>query len=231
MMHTVLLHLPDDILLVFLICILFLVINIMAGDQFTSGFVGVNPNSKIPTAVDLSGPNGQQVNLFESGSIVLYFAEKFNKFIPSDPSKRAECLNWVFWQMGGQGPMTGNFGHFMVYAPPDKLETRDYGVARYGMEVQRLCSVLDKHLEGKTFMVNEEYTIADIICFPWFHQLKVGYKHASGATAASVLSVEQYKNAVAWADRISERPAVKRGLLVCSGGFGKPWLEKPVEEK
>ena len=192
--------------------------------------MSINPNSKIPAAVDLDGPNGERVNLFESASIVLYFAEKYNRFIPADPVKRAEVFNWVFWQMGGLGPMCGNFGHFMVYAPEDKVETRDYGVARYGMEVQRLCSVLDKHLEGRTFLVGDEYSIADMVSYPWFHALRIGYKHPSGIVANDLLSIDQYKNAIAWADRIAERPAVKRGLLVCSGGVGKPWLEKPAEK-
>lgn len=207
-----------------------LVINIGVGDQFTSGFVAVNPNSKIPAAVDLNGPGGKAVDLFESASIMLYFAEKTGRFIPSDPATRAECMNWLFWQMGGLGPMCGNFGHFMVYAPDDKVETRDYGVARYGMEVQRLCSVLDQHLSTRNYLVGEEYSIADMASFPWFNQLRIGYKHSSGITAKDFLSIDQYKHANAWADRIAERPAVKRGLLVCSGGVGKPWEVKTDEK-
>eukprot|EP01034_Spumella_vulgaris_P024319 gene24319-30641_t len=203
------------------------VINIGIGDQFTSGFVGVNPNSKIPAAVDREGPDGLPVNLFESGSMVMYFAEKYKQFYPTDPRLRTEVLNWVMWQMAGQGPMTGNFGHFMVYAPADKLETRDYGVARYGMEVQRLCSVLDRHLEGRTYMVGEEYSIADIMIYPWFNQLLVGYGHPSGISANDFLTVSQYSNAIAWAARIGARPAVQRGMTVCKwGGVAKPWLEK-----
>ncbi len=121
----------------------------LAGQQFSQGFYDVNPNSKIPAAVDNSGSrNGlPEVRLFESGSIAMYLAEKHGRFIPRDPVRRAECLSWVFWQVGGQGPMVGNFGHFMVYAPPNANEARSYGVARYGMEVQRLCSVLDLHLQ------------------------------------------------------------------------------------
>jgi len=206
------------------------VINIGTGDQFTSGFVSVNPNSKIPAAVDKQGPDGQPISLFESGSIVWYFAEKFNRFLPTNPRHRTECMNWVFWQMGGQGPMGGNFGHFMVYAPADKVETRNYGVARYGMEVQRLCSVLDRHLEGRTYMVGEEYSVADIMIYPWFNQLLVGYAHASGVTANDFLTMSQYTNANAWAKRISERPAVQRGMTVCKwGGVAKPWLEEKKE--
>jgi len=207
----------------------FAVINIGKGDQFTSGFVAVNPNSKIPALVDRDGPGGQPIELFESGSINLYLAEKYNQFIPSDLRLRAEVLNWIFWQMGGQGPMTGNFGHFFVYAPPDKLETRNYGVARYGMEVQRLWSVLDRHLEGKTYLVGEEYTLADIVCFPWAHMLRLAYKHESGIKAGDFLSIEQYKNVGAWIERILVRPAVVRGLSVCNwDGVAKPWL---VEKK
>ncbi len=208
-----------------------LVINIGSGDQFTSGFVSVNPNSKIPAMVDKEGPDGQPINLFESGSIVLYLAEKHGRFIPKDPRLRFEAMNWVFWQMGGQGPFTGQFGHFMVYAPADKCETRDYGTARYGMEVQRLCDVLNQHLATREYMVGDEYSIADIMIFPWFNQLQIGYKHTSGIAAADFLSVDKYTNVVAWAKRISERPAVQRGLQVCHWSNGaKPWLEKKEDE-
>lgn len=204
-----------------------LAINIGKGDQFTSGFVEVNPNSKIPAAVDRDGPGGQPINLFESASIVLYLAEKYQRFIPTDPRLKAEMFNWVFWQMGGQGPNTGAYGHFMVYAPGDKKETRDYGVARYGMEVQRLCSVLDRHLAGRTYIVGEEYSIADMIIYPWFRQLTIGYKHTSGIGANEFLSVDQYKNIHAWAERVGARPAVQRGITVNAFGKApKPWLEE-----
>jgi len=188
----------------------------LSGDQFTSGFVGVNPNSKIPAAIDKEGPGGTPIHLFESGSILLYLAEKHNRFLPTDKRLRQEVLNWLFWQVGGQGPMTGNFGHFMVYAPPDKKDARSYGTARYGMEVQRLCSVLETHLATRKYMVGEEYTIADMAIFPWFNHLRVGYKHKSGIGAAEFLSVDKYVHANAWADRILERPAVKKGITVCS---------------
>uniref|UniRef100_A0A6B2LER2 Glutathione S-transferase n=1 Tax=Arcella intermedia TaxID=1963864 RepID=A0A6B2LER2_9EUKA len=206
------------------------VINIMTGDQFTSGFVSVNPNSKIPAAVDKEVLNdkGEPLKLFESGSIMLYLADKHKRFIPSDAAHRAEVLNWLFWQMAGQGPMAGNFGHFMVYAPDDKVEARNYGVSRYGMETQRLLSVLDLHLKGRMWMVGEEYTIADMAIFPWVNQLRTGYKHKSGIGAAEFLSVESYGNVIAWANRIAERPAVQRGLTVCTGGKAKPWLEAKV---
>jgi GSH-dependent disulfide-bond oxidoreductase len=131
--------------------------------------------------------------------------------------------------MGGQGPMTGNFGHFFVYAPAGKIETRDYGVARYGMEVMRLSDVLDKHLEGKTYLVGEEYTIADMMCFCWYYQLK-NYKHVSTINAEDYLGMQRYTNCNAWAERIAARPAVQRGLLVCSGGVGKPWLVPATKE-
>jgi len=200
--------------------------NIMNSDQFSSGFVGVNLNSKIPALVDKDTSDGKPLNLFESASIVWYLAEKYNKFLPSDVRLRAEVRNWVFWQMAGQGPMYGNFGHFFVYAPPNAKAARDYGVARYGMEVQRLCSVLELHLTNRTYLVGEEYTIADVICFPWFRQLRVGYNHKSGITASKFLSIEEkYPHVVAWADRIGAREAVVRGLQVCSEGKGKPWLE------
>jgi GST-like protein len=208
-----------------------IVINIGTGEQFTSGFVGVNPNSKIPALMDKEGPDGQPINVFESASIVIYLAEKYNRFLPSNPRHKTECYNWIFWQMGGFGPFCGQFGHFMVYAPADKVETRDYGVARYGMEVQRLCSVLDQHLAKNSYLVNDEYTIADIIVFPWFYQLMNGYKHPSGVAARDFLSIDQYTNAVAWAKKIAERPAVQRGLTVTSfNGVAKPWLQKKDEE-
>lgn len=204
-------------------------INIGKGDQFTSGFVSVNPNSKIPAMTDKDGPGGSPINVFESASIMIYLAEKYGRFIPNDFRARTEVMNWLFWQMGGLGPMCGNFGHFMVYAPGDKIETRDYGAARYGMEVQRLLSVLDQHLAGKTYMVNEEYTVADMASFPWVNQLLIGYKHPSGIDAKGFLSVEKYTNVLAWVERIRERPAVKRGLVVCTNGQGKPWLHETTD--
>eukprot|EP00607_Mallomonas_marina_P002866 CAMPEP_0182428404 /NCGR_PEP_ID=MMETSP1167-20130531/22908_1 /TAXON_ID=2988 /ORGANISM="Mallomonas Sp, Strain CCMP3275" /LENGTH=283 /DNA_ID=CAMNT_0024611305 /DNA_START=60 /DNA_END=911 /DNA_ORIENTATION=+ len=199
------------------------VINFSTLDQFKSGFVNINLNSKIPAAVDKDGPGGKSISLFESASILLYLGEKYGRFIPTDPFTRAEMMNWVFWQMAGLGPMAGNFGHFFVYAPDDKIEARNYGVARYGMETQRLLSVLDNHLKGKTFIVGEEYTIADIASYPWVHQLYNGYPHSSGIKAAEFLSMDQYENVKLWCDRIAVRPAVQRGVTVCSSS-GKPWL-------
>lgn len=202
------------------------VINIGVGDQFTQGFVDANPNSKIPAAVDYApADGGDPIRLFESASMCVYLAEKEGKFIPKDARTRAECMNWVMWQMAGQGPMTGNFGHFMVYAPAEKSETRDYGAARYGMEVQRLCSVLDQHLEGKTFICGDEYTIADMVCLPWFEIIRTtGYVHPNGIGAKDFLSTARYTNLNKWADMLMARPQVQRGMLVCRK-YGKPWLE------
>ena len=174
---------------------------------------------------------------------MLYLAEKYKRFIPpnADPYHRAQVINWLFWQMSGQGPTCGNFGHFFVYAPPDKKETRDYGVARYGMEVQRLCSVLENHIKSapsdgskshRTYLVGEEYTIADMAIFPWFNQLRTGYIHPSGITAFEFLSIEQnYPYTIEWADRIWHREAVQRGMSVCrfDTSITKPWLHKQEE--
>jgi GST-like protein len=195
------------------------------GLQFSKGFVEVNPNSKIPCLVDKNPEDGcGNLRVFESGSIMIYLADKYKQFIPKGPRGRAECISWVMWQMGGQGPITGGcYGHFMVYAPPSL--NRDYGVARYGMEVQRLCSVLDNHFsDGRTYICGDEYTIADMICLPWFHIIRtVGYVHSSGVATKDFLNIAQYKYANRWADMLCDRPTVMRGLLVCRGE-GKPWL-------
>lgn len=202
-------------------------INIGKGDQFSAGFVAVNPNSKIPAMIDKNGPGGAPLNLFESASMMVYIAEKYCQFIPTDPRQRAEVMNWLFWQMGGFGPMCGNFGHFFVYAPADQVQARDYGTARYGMEVQRLCSVLELHLSqpGRQYLVGNEPTIADFAVMPWALGLRRGYKQPNGFTAAEFLSFDQYKAVNAWIDRLLVRPAVERGLTVCTNGKGKPWLE------
>lgn len=200
-------------------------VKIEKGDQFSSGFVAANPNSKIPAAIDFDGPGGKPISLFESGSIMLYLCKKHNRFLGKDPREEQECMNWLFWQMAGQGPITGNFGHFMVYAPDNEIGARNYGVARYGMEVQRLADVLDKHLEGRTYLVGDDITIADMACMPWAMQLFVGYNHKSGVGARQILSADKYKNLKAWVDRLSKRPAVERGLTVCKGS-PKPWLSK-----
>lgn len=220
------------------------VVNIGAGEQFSSGFVGANPNSKIPALIDRDGPSGQPIAIMESGAIMLYLAEKFpaSSLLPSDPRQRCECLQWLFWQVAGQGPMTGNFGHFFVYAPTEEVAARNYGVARYGMEVQRLCSVLERHLAGfgdfrgnhgqvrgpRTWLVGESYTIADIACFGWAHMLwGRGYNRPGQPDAKDFLGMsEKYVHVKAWVDRIAARPAVQRGIRVCHG-VPKPWLTSP----
>jgi GST-like protein len=200
-------------------------VNIGKGEQFSTGFVASNPNSKIPAAIDLDGPDGKPISLFESGSIMLYLCKKHNRFLGKNAREEQECMNWLFWQMAGQGPMTGNFGHFMVYAPDNEVGARNYGVARYGMEVQRLADVLDKHLEGRNYLVGDDITIADMACMPWANMLFAGYKHKSGVGARQLLSADKYKNVKAWVDRLLERPAVQRGITVCKGA-PKPWLSK-----
>ena len=202
-------------------------INIGEGEQFSAGFVAVNPNSKIPACLHRNPNTGTEIRLFESGSICLYFGEFFQKFIPSKLEERAEMMNWIFWQMGSQGPFSGQFGHFFVYAPENQTETRSYGTARYGMEVQRLCDLLDQALEDRSYLVGDQYTLADIMILPWFLQMRRGYPHASGIKANEFLSIDRYKHAIRWCDRLLERPAVNRGLEVCSWSQRekgtKPW--------
>uniref|UniRef100_A0A7S4JSJ9 Glutathione transferase n=1 Tax=Paramoeba aestuarina TaxID=180227 RepID=A0A7S4JSJ9_9EUKA len=178
-------------------------INIMKGEQFWSGFVDINPNSKIPALVDKNGPNGQSVNVFESGNILLYLAEKTGRFIPSDPVKRVECLNWLFHQMGA-GPYFGQFGHFYKYAN----EKIPYAIDRYTMETQRLLSVLDQALEGKEWLVGDELTIADFAWIPWVRCIETGYN------AKEHVGLDNYKNVAAWCDRWLARPAVAEGLKI-----------------
>eukprot|EP00924_Labyrinthula_sp_SR-Ha-C_P013884 augustus_masked-scaffold_5-processed-gene-16.26-mRNA-1 protein AED:0.32 eAED:0.32 QI:0/-1/0/1/-1/1/1/0/267 len=191
-------------------------INIMKGDQFKSGFVDINPNSKIPAMLDQSAE--PEIRLFESGSILMYLADKHKKFIPpmEEPAKRAEVINWLMWQMGS-APYFGQFGHFYRYAPADQVEARNYGVARYGMEVQRLLSVLDKHLAASNYMCgNDEadYSIADIAIYPWVTVLF----HPQGYNAKEFLSTDKYTNVLGWVDRISKRPAVQAGEKVTPFG-------------
>lgn len=181
-------------------------INIMKEDQFTTGFVAINPNSKIPAIVDKNGPGGKSINVYESGAILLYLSEKFgNRFVPKDPVKRQETLNLLFFQMGA-GPYFGQFGHFYKYAP-EKVE---YAIKRYETEVQRLLDVIDKQLEGKEYLVGDEYTIADMAWFPWIRCLRTGYD------AHDYLGVANYKNIVAWMDRINARPKTEHALKVNS---------------
>jgi len=179
-------------------------IRINDGDQFSSGFVDINPNSKIPALVDHSGAT--PVRVFESGSILLYLAEKFDAFLPRDPAARAETINWLFWQMGSAPYVGGGFGHFYAYAP-DKLE---YPINRFTMETKRQLDVLDRALADRPYIAGDEYTIADIAIWPWYGGLVRGALYDS----AEFLAVQDYKHLRAWADKIAERPAVKRGIRV-----------------
>ncbi len=179
-------------------------IRITEGDQFGSGFVGVNPNSKIPALLDLSGSEPRRV--FESGAILLYLAEKFGAFLPTDPSKRTEALNWLFWQMGSAPYLGGGFGHFYAYAPV-KIE---YAINRFAMEVKRQLDVLDRHLAAHEFMAGNEYSIADIAIWPWYGALVKGVLYG----AAEFLQVQDYAHVNRWTNAIAERPAVKRGRMV-----------------
>ncbi len=179
-------------------------IRINEGDQFSSGFVDVNPNSKIPALLDRSGP--EPIRVFESGAILLYLAEKFGAFLPQAPAQRAECLSWLFWQMGGAPYLGGGFGHFYAYAPK-KIE---YAIDRFAMEAKRQLDVLDRRLEVSPWVAGEDYTIADIAIFPWCGGLVKGWLYE----AAEFLSVGDYAHIQRWADRMLERPAVKRGRMV-----------------
>ncbi|WP_019937840.1 glutathione-dependent disulfide-bond oxidoreductase [Bordetella sp. FB-8] len=179
-------------------------INIGDGDQFGSGFVAVNPNSKIPALLDRSGP--EPIRVFESGSILLYLAEKFGAFLPQDIAGRTETLNWLFWQMGSAPYLGGGFGHFYAYAPT-KIE---YAIDRFAMEVKRQLDVLDQRLAQSEYLAGEAYTVADIAVFPWYGGLLKGWQY----DAAEFLSVQDYKNVQRWADTILARPAVRRGRMV-----------------
>ncbi len=186
-------------------------IKINEGDQFGSGFVAVNPNSKIPALMDRSGP--VPVRVFESGAIILYLAEKFGAFLPSDPALRVECLSWLFWQMGAAPYLGGGFGHFYAYAPT-KIE---YAINRFAMEVKRQLDVLDRRLGESEYLAGSEYTIADIAVWPWYGALAKGLVYSAG----EFLSVQDYKNVQRWTDAIAQRPAVKRGRIV-NRVFGDP---------
>src|ERR1700758_299426 len=179
-------------------------IQIGTGDQFGSGFVAINPNSKIPALMDRSGPT--PIRLFESGSILLHLAEKFGAFLPKDPAKRAECLNWLFWQMGSAPYLGGGFGHFYAYAPT-KIE---YAIDRFAMETKRQLDVRDRRLGESRYLGGNDYTIADIAVWPWYGGLAKGLLYG----AKEFLAVHEYKNVNRWADEIGARPAVKRGRIV-----------------
>ena len=191
-------------------------IDITEGDQFGSGFVEINPNSKIPALLDRSGE--EPIRVFESGSILLHLAEKFGSFVPSDPSKRAECLSWLFWQMGSAPFLGGGFGHFYAYAP-DYIQ---YAIDRYAMESKRQLDVLDKRLAGNRHVAGDAYTIADIAIWPWYGQLVLGRLY----DAAEFLQVHEYRNVVRWAEEIAERPAVKRGRIV-----NRTWGDEQLPER
>lgn len=180
-------------------------INIGEGDQFGSGFVAINPNSKIPALLDRSGP--EPIRLFESGAMMLHLAEKFGAFIPTDAKGRAECLSWLMWQMGSAPFIGGGFGHFYAYAPI-KIE---YAIDRYSMETKRLFDVADKRLAEARFLAGDEYTIADMAVYAWFGLLYRGFAYNDAAT---FLSLNEYTNVGRWVEEILARPAVKRGQKV-----------------
>lgn len=179
-------------------------ISIGKGDQFGSGFVDINPNSKIPALVDYSGD--APLRVFESGSILVHLAEKFGAFLPTDLAARTECMNWLFWQMGSAPYLGGGFGHFYAYAPY-KME---YPIDRFSMEVKRQLDVLDRQLAENPFIAGDDYTIADMAIFPWYGNLALGRQYNAG----EFLDVASYKNVVAWAEKLDARPAVKRGRMV-----------------
>ena len=179
-------------------------IRIGEGDQFGSGFVAVNPNSKIPALVDRGGP--RPIPVFESGAILLYLAEKFGAFLPTEAAARAECLSWLFWQMGSAPYLGGGFGHFYAYAPT-KIE---YAIDRFAMEAKRQFDVLDRHLADNEYLAAGAYTIADMAVWPWYGGLAKGWLY----DAAEFLQVQEYKNVQRWAEAIGRRPAVQRGRMV-----------------
>ena len=180
-------------------------IPINEGAQFGSGFVAVNPNSKIPALLDCSDSH-QPVRVFESGAILLYLAEKFGAFVPASGAARAECLSWLFWQMGSAPFLGGGFGHFYAYAP----EKFEYPIDRYAMEVKRQLDVLDKQLAAHEYIAGDDYSIADIALWPWYGQLVLGELYGAG----EFLQVHQYTHVVRWAQQLAQRPAVQRGRKV-----------------
>ena len=191
-------------------------IDIREGQQFSSGFVKVNPNSKIPALLDRS--NGGETRVFESGSILLYLAEKFQEFLPIEKAKRVEALNWLFWQMGSGPFVGGGFGHFYAYAPV-KIK---YAIDRYSLEAKRQLDVLDKRLSTHRFLAGDEYSIADMAAWPWYGALAKGELYEAG----EFLQVQDYKHVIRWADEIAGREAVKRGRLV-----NKSWGEEAQQMK
>ena len=179
-------------------------IRINEGQQFSSGFVGANPNSKIPALLDYSAT--EPVRVFESGAILLYLAEKFGVYVPTDPAKRAECMSWLFWQMGSAPYLGGGFGHFYAYAP-FKIE---YAIDRFAMEVKRQMDVLNRRLAESQYVGGEEYTIADMAIWPWYGGMAKGQLYEGG----EFLQVHEYTHVIRWADEIAKRPAVRRSRMV-----------------
>ena len=186
-------------------------IRINEGDQFSSGFVDINPNSKIPALLDRSGP--KPIRVFESGAILVHLAEKFGAFLPTEPAARAECLSWLFWQMGSAPYLGGGFGHFYAYAP-FKIE---YAIDRFAMEVKRQLDVLDRRLAESEYIAGPDFTIADMAIWPWYGAMAKGELYGGG----EFLQVHEYTHVNRWADAIAARPAVKRGRAV-NRPFGKP---------
>lgn len=193
-------------------------IRIAEGDQFGSGFVGVNPNSKIPALLDTSV--NPPLRVFESGSILLYLAEKFGRFIPQDPAGRTECLNWLFWQMGSGPLLGGGFGHFYAYAP----EKFEYPINRYTMEVKRQLDVLDRQLAEHRYVAGDEYSIADMAIWPWYGGVATNQVYE----AAEFLEAHSYSHVLRWAEEVGQRPAVQRGRQV-----NRTWgeLDEQVPER
>ena len=193
-------------------------IEILEGDQFGSGFVSVNPNSKIPALLDVS--TNPPTRVFESGSILLYLADKFGAFIPKDIAKRTETLNWLFWQMGSAPLLGGGFGHFYAYAP----EKYEYPINRYTMEIKRQLDVLDRQLAEHEYIAGDEYTIADMAIWPWYGALVTNQVY----DAAEFIEAHTYKNVLRWAEQIAKRPAVQRGRIV-NKTWGEP--DKQLRER
>ena len=191
-------------------------IRINEGDQFSSGFVAVNPNSKIPALLDRSGPT--PIRVFESGAILLYLAQKFGAFLPTEPAAQAECLSWLFWQMGSAPYLGGGFGHFYAYAPT-KMQ---YPIDRFAMEVKRQMDVLDRRLGESEFLAGSDYSIADMAVWSWYGTLAKGQLYEAG----EFLQVQGYTNVLRWTDQIAQRPAVQRGRMV-NRTWGQPSSQLP----
>ena len=191
-------------------------VRISEGEQFGSGFVSVNPNSKIPALLDRSGP--EAIRVFESGAILLHLAEKFGAFLPAAAAQRAQCLSWLFWQMGSAPFLGGGFGHFYAYAPL-KIQ---YAIDRYAMEVKRQLDVLDRHLAHSEYLAGEDYSIADMATWPWYGVLAQGQLYGAG----EFLQVQDYANVQRWTAQIAQRPAVQRGRMV-NRNWGDPAGQLP----